>query len=321
MIGLGMVSRTQRGIVQQMAEILTTSKGIEFVRTPEDRFDGLADFNYAPSYVDVDGLRMAYVDVGPTDGPLVLLLHGEPTWGYLYRRMIPPLVEAGYRCVVPDLIGFGRSDKPVNRDAYTYNGHVGWMSEFIGRIELGSCTLFGQDWGGLIGLRLVAQMPDQFERVAIGNTGLPVGKSLGDGFDSWLHASQTMKVMDIGRLLQRATQARELSQHEMDAYQAPFPSELFMAGARQFPALVPITPHHAAVTENIEAWKVLEGWTKPFVTLWCPNDPVLGHLHHEFIKRVPGAGGQPHQEFIPGGHFCQDDRGEDIAQALVEWMG
>lgn len=303
-----------------MDETATTPGGIEFVRTPDDRFDDVPDFAYEPRYVDVDGLRMAYIDAGPADGPVLLLLHGEPVWSFLYRRMIPPLVEAGYRCIAPDLIGFGRSDKPVHREAYTYNGHVAWMKAFIATIDLPQATLFAQDWGGLIGLRVVAEDPDRFDRVAIGNTGLPVGESLGPGFDAWLNASQTMEFMDCGALLQRATQARQLSDAEMDAYRAPFPNESYMAGAREFPALVAITPEHGAVAENKAAWDVFDSWTKPFLTLWCPGDPVLGQLHHEFVERIPGAAAQPHQEFAPGGHFVQDDRGEDIAAALIAWM-
>ena len=304
-----------------MADTATTPDGIEFARTPDDRFDNLADFPYEPKYVEIDGLRMAYVDEGAADGPVMLLLHGEPTWGYLYRRMIPPLVAAGYRCVVPDLIGFGRSDKPTDRSVYTYSGHVAWMHAFIDAIDLPTATLFAQDWGGLIGLRVVAEQPDRFGRVAIGNTALPVGKSLGPGFDMWLAASQNMAFMDCGALLQRATTARELTDGEMDAYRAPFPDEAHMAGAREFPTLVCITPDHGGVAENTAAWAVWEQWAKPFVTLWCPGDPVLGQLHHEFIERIPGAQGQPHQEFSPGGHFVQDDHGEDIAAALIDWMG
>lgn len=303
-----------------MVETQSSSGGIAFVRTPDDCFDGLADFPYEPEYVDVDGLRMGYVDVGPATGSVILLLHGEPTWGYLYRRMIPPLVEAGFRCVAPDLIGFGRSDKPVERLAYTYSGHVTWMKAFLDAIDLPTATLFAQDWGGLIGLRIAAEDPHRFDRVAIGNTGLPVGASIGEGFDWWLDMSQTMDVMDAGALLQMATQARDLTDAEMDAYRAPFPSEEFMAGAREFPTLVPITPEHGSVAENRAAWESLERWDKPLLTLWCPDDPVLGQLHHDFIERVPGAAGQPHQEFSPGGHFLQDDRGEDIAAALVEWL-
>ena len=298
----------------------TTPSGIPFLRTPEDRFGDVADFPYEPNHVDIDGLRMAYIDEGPADGPVVLLLHGEPTWSFLYRRMIPPLVTAGHRCVAPDLIGFGRSDKPTERSAYTYSGHVAWMKAFLDAIELPDATLFAQDWGGLIGLRVAAEDPHRFDRIAIGNTGLPVGESIGAGFDGWLHASQTMEVMDCGAMLQRATMARELSAAEMDGYRAPFPDESYMAGAREFPALVPITPEHGGVAENKAAWESLEQWEKPFLTLWCPGDIVLGRLGQEFIDRVPGAEGQPHQLLEPGGHFVQDDRGEDVAAALIAWL-
>ena len=299
---------------------LQTPSGIEYLRTPDERFASLADFPYEPKYVNVDGLRMAYVDEGPADGSILLLLHGEPTWSYLYRRMIPPLVDAGYRCVAPDLIGFGRSDKPTNRSAYTYNGHVAWMHSFVEAVGLSNIAMFAQDWGGLIGLRVAAETPDLFDRIAIGNTALPVGTPLGPGFDMWLAASQNMDFMDCGALMQRATAARELTDAEMDSYRAPFPDEAHMAGAREFPTLVPITPEHAGVAENRAAWNVFEQWDQPFLTLACPGDPVLGQLHHEFIERVPGAAGQPHQEFAPGGHFIQDDRGEDVAAALVAWL-
>ncbi len=311
---------TAGGMVPNMAEHLVSSTGIPYVRTPEERFSGLDDFAYEPNYVEVDGLRMAYVDVGPADGPVLLLLHGEPTWSYLYRRMIPPLVDAGFRCVAPDLIGFGRSDKPTERSAYTYNGHVAWMTNFLDAIQLPTATLFAQDWGGLIGLRVVAENPDRFDRVAIGNTGLPVGRSIGAGFEGWLAASQKIDFTNAGVMLQRATLARELSDHEVAAYSAPFPEAEHTAGAIEFPTLVPITPDHGGIAENLAAWEVFDAWEKPFVTLWCPGDRVLGHLHNEFIERVPGAAGQPHQEFSPGGHFIQDDCGEDVAAALVAWL-
>lgn len=297
-----------------------TASGITYLRTPEERFEALPDFPYEPRYVDVDGLRMAYVDEGPPDGSVLLLLHGEPTWSFLYRRMIPPLVEAGYRCVAPDLIGFGRSDKPVDRDSYTYAGHVGWMKSFLDAIELPAATLFAQDWGGLIGLRVAAEDPRRFDRIVLGNTGLPVGQSLGEGFARWLDRSQTMEFMDAGAMLQQATQARELTESEMDGYRAPFPDEAYMAGAREFPCLVPVTPEHGGVAANLAAWEVLEHWDKPLLTLWCPGDFVLGHLGQDFIDRVPGAAGQPHQRFEPGGHFLQDDRGEDVVNALIGWL-
>ncbi|NNE74043.1 MAG: alpha/beta fold hydrolase [Acidimicrobiales bacterium] len=292
----------------------------DFVRTPDQRFADLADFPYEPDYLDIDGLRMAYIDEGPTDGPLLLLLHGEPTWSYLYRRMIPPLVQAGFRCVAPDLIGFGRSDKPTDQSAYTYAGHLGWLQSFIAGAGLSEINLFAQDWGGLLGLRAVAADPERFTTVAIGNTALPTGESAGDGFDSWLAFSQSGAFNDVGGLLSRAVQARTLTEAEIAAYQAPFPSEEYLAGVIVFPRLVPITPAHPQVEENKAAWNVLEGWTEPFLTLWCPEDPVLGHFQQEFIDRIPGAAGQPHQSLRPGGHFIQDDRGEDVAAALIAWL-
>ena len=305
----------------QMAEMLMTSGGIEFVRTPPTRFEGLVDFPYEANDVTIDGLRMMYVDQGPRDGPVVLMLHGEPAWSYLYRRMIPPLVAAGYRCIAPDLIGFGRSDKPTERATYTYNGHVRWLHTFLDAIELPpDCTLFAQDWGGLLGLRLVTERQGQFRRVAIGNTALPTGEAAGPGFDAWLAYTQSPAFNDVGALFARAVQARQLTEDEIRAYAAPFPDRSYMAGAIAFPALVPITPHHGAVAENRAAWAVLERWDKPFLTLWCPNDPVLGHLASTFIERIPGAAGQPHRSFEPGGHFVQDDRGEDIADALLDWL-
>lgn len=297
-----------------------TAGGIEFVRTPDERFAGLDDFPHEPRYVDIDGLRMAYVDAGPPTGQPVLLLHGEPTWGYVYRRMIPPLVEAGHRCVVPDLVGFGRSDKPVERAAYTYNGHVEWLHRFLDAIELPSgAHLFAQDWGGLLGLRLVAERPGQFDRVAMGNTGLPTGEALGPGFDASLAHSQSDAFGDVGMRLSRAVRSRDLTRHEIDAYRAPFPTGDHLAGAIAFPALVPITPDHEAVAENQAAWNVLERWERPFLTLWGADDPVLGHLAHQLIDRIPGAAGQPHQTFTPGGHFIQDDQGEALAAALIDW--
>ena len=301
-------------------EIRETAKGLRYVRTPEARFASLPDFPYAPSYVEVDGLRMAYVDEGPRDAQTLLLLHGEPAWSYLYRRMIPILLDAGYRCIAPDLIGFGRSDKPTDRSAYSYAGHVAWLEAFIATLGLDDVVLFAQDWGGLLGLRIVANAPDRFLRVAIGNTALPTGESAGQGFDSWLAFSQS-DAFDVGRLFGRAVQARTLSAAEIAAYAAPFPDRVYMAGAYAFPTLVPISPDHAGVEENRQAWKVLEQWQKPFLTLWCPDDPVLGHLAPTFLERIPGTKGQPHQAFRPGGHFIQDDRGEDVARALVAWMG
>lgn len=301
----------------------TTPGGLAFVRTPDDRFTGLDDFPYVPRYVEVDGLRMAYVDEGPADGPVLVLLHGEPTWSYLYRRMIPPLVAAGHRCVAPDLIGFGRSDKPVERGAYTYAGHVAWMQAFLDLVDVtgpDAPVLFAQDWGGLIGLRLLAADPDRFRAAAVSNTALPTGESAGPGFDAWLAWSQRDALLDVGGLMGRAVVARELTEHERAAYAAPFPGPEYLGGALEFPTLVPITPQHPQVDENRAAWAVLEEFTRPFLTVWCPDDPVLGHLQAGFVERIPGAVGQPHRELRPGGHFIQDDRGEDLAAILIEWL-
>ncbi len=301
--------------------VLSTSNGVEYVRTPEERFADLEGWPYKAQYVEVDGLRMAWVSDGPPDAAPIVLLHGEPTWGYLYRRMIPALAAAGHRVVVPDLIGFGRSDKPVDRAVYTYAAHVAWMRSFVEALDLREITLFGQDWGGLIGLRLASEVPDRFANLVLANTVLPDGEEMSEGFQNWQTASQRMEFMDAGRMLQGATAARELSEGEMDAYRAPFPDATYQAGAMEFPMLVPRSADDLAVPANRAAWQVLEQWTKPVLTLWCPDDAVLGGYQASFVDRIPGGAGQPHQTYSPGGHFIQDDRGEEVASAMVDWLG
>ncbi len=298
-----------------------TAADIAFVRTPDDRFADLVDFAYVPKYVDIDGLRMAYVDEGPADGPVTLLLHGEPTWSYLYRRMIPGLVAAGRRVIAPDLIGFGRSDKPIERAVYTYAGHVAWLRQFADALDLNDIMLFCQDWGGLLGLRLAAENTSRFDRLVIANTALPDGSPMTDGFMMWQHVSQAMPFMDCGAILKRAVQARELTEAEMEAYRAPFPDERFMAGARQFPLLVPTSPDDPAVPANRAAWEVLRAWTKPVLTLWAPGDIVLGGYQPLFTDAIPGAAAQPHQTFSPAGHFIQDDCGPELVAAILSWIG
>ena len=291
---------------------------VPHVRTPDDRFNDLPDFPYEPRYREVDGLRMASIEEGNGAAGTMLLLHGEPTWSFLYRRMIPPLVDAGWRIVAPDLIGFGRTD----RNAHTYAGHVAWLTEFVSGIDrpdTGLCV-FVQDWGGLLGLRVVAENPTWFDRVIIGNTALPEGQPMGDGFMNWQQLSQDLDPFDSGQLVSFTTQSREHSEAELDGYRAPFPDESYMAGARQFPLLVPTAPDDPAVPANQAAWAVWEQWTKPVLTLWTPGDQVLGHLQSTFVDRIPGAAGQPHQTFEPGGHFLQDDRGEDVVAAMLTWL-
>jgi haloalkane dehalogenase len=304
----------------------TTETGIDFLRTPDDRFTDLPDFPWEPKYVIVDGLRMAYLDEGPADGQkeTILLLHGEPTWSYLYRRMIPTLLAAGHRIIAPDLIGFGRSDKPTDRGAYSYNGHVAWMQEFLDRITeaegLGPLAAFVQDWGGLIGLRIAAETPDRFSHLVVANTGLPHGESFGPGFDFWLDLSQTTDPFDSGALVDGAIGTRDLTEAEKDAYRAPFPDETYLAGAREFPCLVAITPEHPGVAENKTARASLAEWTKPVLSLWGMADFVLGPLRDDLLDLIPGTNGQPHQMFDDASHFIQDDVGAPLADAVVAWL-
>ncbi|CAN7454875.1 haloalkane dehalogenase [Phenylobacterium sp. LjRoot164] len=293
---------------------------MQILRTPDDRFAALPDWPYAPRYhqlTDADGtsLRLHYVDEGPRDGAPVLLLHGEPSWAYLYRKVIAGLVAKGCRVIAPDLIGFGRSDKPADRADYTYERHVAWMTEWLTKLDLNGLTLFCQDWGGLIGLRLVAAFPERFAGVVVANTGLPTGGGMTDGFKAWLDFSQSVPQMPIGMLINGGT-VRDLSPEEVAAYDAPYPDESFKEGARQFPALVPVTPEHASVAQNLEAWKVLERFEQPLVTAFSDADPITKGGEAVFQSRVPGAQGQPHVT-LPGGHFLQ----EDSSEAIVEVIG
>ena len=292
---------------------------MKVLRTPDERFAGLPDWPYQPHYatvVDADGtaLRLAYVDEGPPNGAPVLLLHGEPSWSYLYRAIIADLLARGRRVLAPDLIGFGRSDKPAERSDYTYERHVAWMSQWLLQTELTDITLFAQDWGGLIGLRLVAAYPEVFAGVVIGNTGLPVGTGWTDGFKAWRDFSQSVPQMPIGGIVKGGT-ARSLAPQEIAAYDAPFPDESYKAGARQFPVLVPVTPDHASVAENEAAWKALERFDKPFVTAFSDGDAVTRGGEKAFQARVPGAKGQPHA-ILSGGHFLQEDSPGQIAEIV-----
>ncbi len=288
------------------------------LRTPDHRFAGLPDYPFAPHYDGVgEGLRLHYLDEGPADGPVVLMMHGQPSWSYLYRRMIPPVAAAGYRVLAPDLIGFGRSDKPVDGDAYTYESHVAWMLGWLDARALSGVVLFCQDWGGLIGLRLVAARPDLFAGVIAGNTGLPEGQGMSDAVASWIRFSQAVPELPVGAILQGAS-GRTLTQAEVAAYDAPFPDETYKAGARRFPLLIPLTPDHASVSENKAAWRVLEGWTKPFVTCFGDADPITAGGERLFEARIPGCAGQPHRLIAGGGHFLQEDAPDELAAMIVE---
>ncbi|WP_296597548.1 haloalkane dehalogenase [Phenylobacterium sp.] len=292
---------------------------MEVLRTPDARFEGLPDWPYAPHYAEVtdaDGtaLRLHYVDEGPRDGAVVLLMHGEPSWAYLYRHIIKGLAAKGRRVIAPDLIGFGRSDKPAKRTDYTYERHVAWTSQWLTGLDLKDITLFCQDWGGLIGLRLVAAFPERFAGLVIANTGLPAGGGMTDGFKAWLEMSQTIPVMPIGGIVNMGT-ARALSEAEVAAYDAPFPEEAYKEGARQFPTLVPVTPEHASVAENLAAWKVLERFDKPVVTAFSDGDPVTKGGDAPIQARIPGAKGQPHVT-LSGAHFLQEDSPAEIVEVI-----
>ncbi|MFM9853739.1 MAG: haloalkane dehalogenase [Sphingomonadaceae bacterium] len=294
---------------------------MQVLRTPDDRFADIADYRFAPHYLEIDdadgtALRLHYVDEGPADAAPILLMHGEPSWSYLYRNFVPPLAANGHRVLAPDLIGFGKSDKPADRTDYTYERHVAWMTAWLLALDLKDITLFCQDWGGLIGLRLVAAFPDRFARLIIGNTGLPIGTGWSEGFKAWLDFSQNVETFPTGFIVNSGC-VRDLTPAEMAAYDAPYPDERYKEGARQFPTLVPITPEHASVTENTAAWAALSTFDKPVLTCFSDSDAVTKGGEKAFIDRIPGAKDQPHVIIENAGHFLQEDQPEQLL-AMIE---
>ncbi|MEQ8436911.1 MAG: haloalkane dehalogenase [Ilumatobacter fluminis] len=299
---------------------------MQTVRTPDDRFADLPDYPFEPHYAKVpdgDGgtLRVHYLDEGPADAAPILLLHGEPSWSYLYRFMIPPLVAAGHRVIVPDQVGFGRSDKPTEQSDYTYARHVAWMSALVfDHLDLTDCTFFGQDWGGLIGLRLVAAQPERFARVAVGNTGLPTGdQQPSEAFLRWQQFSQTTPTFDVGFLINAAS-VRDLDPAEVAAYDAPFPDDSYKAGARTWPALVVTSPDDPEAGPNKEAWEVLRSFDKPFLCCFSDSDLVTAGGDKPFRTLIAGAQGQSHRTIEGGGHFFQEDCGPELAQLLNDFI-
>jgi len=293
---------------------------METLRTPDDRFADLPGFPYGPKYATTsDGLRMAYIDEG--SGPTVLLLHGEPSWSYLYRTMIPVLVDAGYRCVAPDLIGFGRSDKPTELTDYTYARHVEWLrSVLFDALDLRDVALLCQDWGGLLGLRLVAEQPDRFAAVCASNTGLPDGsyrlpQPWWDFHDFVVRTPE----LPVGFLV-TAGCAQPVSPEVAAAYDAPFPDASYQAGAKAFPDLIPQTEDDVATPDNRAAWEVLKTFDKPVLTAFSDGDPITAGGDLLLQALVPGALGQPHTTIAGAGHFVQEDRGPELAAVLVDWL-
>jgi haloalkane dehalogenase len=293
---------------------------VDVLRTPDERFAALPGYPFAPHYVDVDGVRVHYVDEGPRAAAPVLLLHGEPSWSYLYRKMIPVLTAAGHRCVAPDLVGFGRSDKPARREDYTYQRHVDWMRGVLDALDLRAITLVCQDWGGLIGLRLVAEHAERFARVVAANTFLPTGdRPAGEAFRAWQRYSQETPNFHVGGIVKGGC-VTELAPDVIAAYNAPFPDDRYKSGARQFPLLVPTSPDDPAAEPNRRAWEVLRGWRKPFLTAFSDSDPVTQGADRVLQESIPGAAGQPHTTIADGGHFLQEDRGEELARVVVDFI-
>lgn len=290
----------------------------EIIRTPENRFENLEDYDFQANYMYVeDDLRLHYLDEGNLDNPTVLLLHGEPSWSYLYRKMIP-LLSNNFRVVAPDLIGFGKSDKLVRQQDYSYQRHVDWMSTFIERLNLKKIILFCQDWGGLIGLRIITEMNSRFNMVVASNTTLPTGKTpLPESFLQWRAYSQHSSEFNIGKVLDMGT-IQPLSKKVYKAYNAPFPSEEYKAGARIFPTLVPIDQDHPEAIENLNAWEKLKSWNKPFLTLFGDKDPIMFGAEKSLQKSIPGANGQ-HHKILNAGHFIQEEKGEELAELIIEF--
>ena len=293
---------------------------MKVLRTPEERFENLPDYPFAPHYLEVEDLRIHYVEEGSPEAEIVLMMHGEPSWSYLYRHMIPLFVEAGYRAIAPDLVGFGRSDKPASRLDHTYQRHVDWMAAWMEALDLQRITLIAQDWGSLIGLRLVAEHGERFSRVVVANGGLPTGdRPLTAGFEAWRRFSQRVPCLPVGRILNMGTQT-QLSRAVRAAYEAPFPDESYKEGARILPALVPVLPDDPAAAANRRAWERLRQFGKPFLTAFSDGDPITRGGDRYLRKLVPGAVGQPHTTIEGAGHFLQEDKGPELARVVLDFM-
>ncbi len=293
---------------------------MKILRTPDERFLNLPGYDFEAHYTDVGDMRMHYVDEGPVDADPVLLLHGEPSWSYLYRTMIPPLVEGGHRSIAPDLIGFGKSDKPVAQNDYSYEKHVAWIKQFIKKLNLRNITLVCHDWGSLIGLRLAAENEDRFDRIVLANGGLPTGDGkMPTAFRIWRAFARFSPWFPIGRIVQSGT-VSELSPEIVAAYDAPFPDSTYKAGTRAFPRLVPTATDDPAAPANRAAWEVFRNWRKPFLTAFSNRDPITRGLDKAFVERVPGARDQPHTTIRNAGHFLQEDKGPELASVVIDFV-
>jgi haloalkane dehalogenase len=297
---------------------------MDVLRTPDSRFENLEGYPFVANYLDVTAtgsppLRMHFLDEGPVDGPPIVLLHGEPTWSYLYRTMIPTLADAGNRVYAPDLIGFGRSDKPSRIEDYTYQRHVEWVTSWFERLKLKDVTLFVQDWGSLIGLRIAAEQDGRVARLVVANGALPAGqRPPTPAFLAWRAFARYSPVLPAGHVVSVGT-VRRVPPKVRAGYDAPFPNKTYQAGARAFPQLVPTSPNDPAAPANRAAWDALGRWEKPFLAIFGRRDPILGQADRPLIKHVPGAAGQPHAR-INASHFIQEDSGPELAERIVSWQ-
>ncbi len=294
---------------------------MKLLRTPDERFENIPDFPYEPHYIMVDGIRIHYVDEGSNDEEVILLMHGEPSWSFLYRYMIPPLVKEGFRVVAPDLIGFGRSDKPSEQSDYTYRRQVEWMTKWMVSLDLQNITLFCQDWGANIGLRMAIENQDRFKRIVLSNGTLPAYKGLPPDhpFKRWVELSRTTPALPIKMILQSATTTK-LSREILKAYAAPFPDESYKAGARILPSLVPIStddPEHEANKKALEQFKQ---WKKPFLTAFSDGDPITKGADKWWKEVVPGAKGQNHTTIKDANHMLQEDKGPELAEVIINFI-
>ncbi|MEO1662033.1 MAG: haloalkane dehalogenase [Pseudomonadota bacterium] len=328
-------------IVVVTSQASTSWKTAETIRTPEDRFVDLKDYPFAPNYIEIEGYRIHYIDEGATDGETILLMHGQPSWSYLYRHMIPLLTAEGYRVIAPDLVGFGKSDKPLKQTDHNYQMHIDVMTEFAAILDLQEVTLFAQDWGGLIGLRMVAEAPDRYARIMLSNTGLPAAgglrgwlgfplikfsvwregkpESLDDNgefrFTRWIAFARHAESFDIPSIFQGGT-TRTLSEAELAGYAAPFPDARYQAATRIFPYLVP-----SQLRQNQKVMdEVYANWDKPFLTAFGDSDPVTSGGDLLWQETVPGAAGQPHTTIIGGHHFIQEDKPEELVEILTAFI-
>ncbi|HEX3793786.1 MAG TPA: haloalkane dehalogenase [Acidimicrobiales bacterium] len=311
---------------------------MEVLRTPRSRFDDLADFPFDPAFITLrDELQMHYVEAGPVDGEPVVLLHGQPTWSYLYRHVMPVLAEHGFRALAPDLIGYGQSDKPASRSAYSVRNHIGWLHEFFEQLDLEGVTMVVQDWGGPVGLAVLARDPDRMARVVATNTVLHTADRSLEGALTWAcHSDSTGHVVVESALLdyQRLTQelpefhpslfvqgatVSEVGDEALAAYDAPFPDETYCAGPRQLPLLMGLSPGSSCARQNQKTLAALAGFDRPFLTAFSDSDPSTAGWERIFQERIPGTAGQAHTTIAGAGHFVQEDQGTELGRIVVQF--